>query len=114
MGAFDARDNFDYSGALGKALDAGIQVYFYYGKTDTACNYQGGLNMANTISWSGQSGFAKTDLSPWKIGGAEAGQVKTHNGLTFVIVEQAGHMVPLDQPAASSNIINEVLTNLKL
>lgn len=114
MGAFDSRDNFDYSGALGKALDAGIQVFFYYGKTDTACNYQGGLNMANTIGWSGQKTFAAAPLTAWTIGGAEAGQVKSTGGLTFVMIEQAGHMVPLDQPAASSSIITQVLANLKL
>ena len=35
MGNFDAHDEFDYSGALGRALDADIAVTFYYGKTDT-------------------------------------------------------------------------------
>jgi serine carboxypeptidase-like clade 4 len=70
--------------------------------------------MANTISWSGQSSFASQPLSAWTVGGAEAGQVKSSGGLTFVMVEQAGHMVPLDQPAASSNIISQVLANLKL
>ena len=37
MGSFDANDSFDYSGALGRALDANILVTFYYGKTDTVC-----------------------------------------------------------------------------
>lgn len=112
MGAFDSRDNFDYSGALGQALDAGIKVLFYYGKTDTACNYQGGLVMANTIAWQGQKAFAAEPLSTWSVGGAASGQVKSSGGLTFIQVEQAGHMVPLDQPAASSAIIAQVLAAL--
>ena len=33
------------------------------------------------------------------MGGAVAGQVKSGGGLTFLTVEGAGHMVPMDQPA---------------
>ena len=33
------------------------------------------------------------------MGGAVAGQIKSGGGLTFLIVEGAGHMVPMDQPA---------------
>ena len=33
------------------------------------------------------------------MGGAVAGQVKAGGGLTFLAVEGAGHMVPMDQPA---------------
>ncbi len=32
LAGFDANDKFDYSGALGRALDAGISVLLYYGK----------------------------------------------------------------------------------
>jgi carboxypeptidase C (cathepsin A) len=35
----------------------------------------------------------------WTVGGAVAGQVKSGGGLTFLAVEGAGHMVPMDQPA---------------
>lgn len=81
MGAFDSRDSFDYSGALGRALDAGIAVALYYGKTDTACNYVGGMTMANTISWSGRDAFASMPLTAIEIAGVEAGQTKSHKGL---------------------------------
>ena len=37
------------------------------------------------------------------MGGAVAGQVKAGGGLTFVAVEGAGHMVPMDQPANVRN-----------
>jgi hypothetical protein len=54
MGAFDSNDKFDYSGALGRTLEAGVPVTLFYGKTDTACNYVGGYAMAESISWSGE------------------------------------------------------------
>jgi len=110
---FDSNDSFDYSGALGRTLDSGIPVTLYYGKTDTACNYVGGMALANTIQWSSQKEFASQSLSPLEIAGVEAGQAKAVNGLTFLQVDSAGHMVPLDQPAASSTAIATILQQLK-
>jgi len=106
---FDANDKFDYSGALGRTLDSGIPVVFYYGKADTACNYVGGYEMANTIPWSGQSAFNALALSPLEIAGATAGEIKQHAGLTWIQVQSAGHMVPLNQPAGASVAITHLL-----
>jgi hypothetical protein len=111
MGNFDSRDSFDYSGALSDALEAGVkvlcfvcsvhmdfnvinnmcahrlkQVTLYYGKTDTACNYVGGLAVANTIEWSNKDAFKSTPLSSIEVGGAELGQQKSYGGLTFIQV----------------------------
>lgn len=110
---FDSRDSFDYSGALAKVLNLGIPVTLFYGKTDTACNYVGGEALANTIPWSGKDTFSKQALSAWEISGVEAGQSKSYGGLTFVQIEGAGHMVPMDQPAASAAVINNFLASLK-
>lgn len=112
MGAFDAHDNFDYSAAVARTLEAGVPVTFYYGKTDTACNYVGGMAMADTIEWSGKSAFAASPLTPLTISGVEAGQIKNHGKLTVVQVDSAGHMVPMDQPAGSSAAIQTILNQL--
>lgn len=109
MGNFDSRDDFDYSGALARTLDAGVPVTLYYGKTDTACNYVGGMAMAESIAWSGAKDFSSTSLSPLEISGVEAGQTKSFGGLTWIQVESAGHMVPLDQPAASAAAIRTLV-----
>jgi pimeloyl-ACP methyl ester carboxylesterase len=110
---FDSDDTFDYSGALGRTLDSGVPVVLYYGKTDTACNYVGGLALANTISWKSQAEFAAAGLGPMEIAGIEAGQAKSLNGLTFIQVDSAGHMVPLDQPASSAMAIGTILQEIK-
>ena len=34
----------------------------------------------------------------WSVNSRVAGQVKSGGGMTFVAVEAAGHMVPMDQP----------------
>ena len=46
-----------------------------------------------------QTAFRSADTVNWTVGGAVAGQVKSGGGLTFLAVEGAGHMVPMDQPA---------------
>eukprot|EP00604_Paraphysomonas_vestita_P001398 CAMPEP_0174819250 /NCGR_PEP_ID=MMETSP1107-20130205/2365_1 /TAXON_ID=36770 /ORGANISM="Paraphysomonas vestita, Strain GFlagA" /LENGTH=355 /DNA_ID=CAMNT_0016032385 /DNA_START=378 /DNA_END=1445 /DNA_ORIENTATION=+ len=111
---FDSNDSFDYSGALGRTLNAGIPVTLYYGKTDTACNYVGGLALANTIVWNSQEQFSSESLSPLEIAGVEAGQIKSVHGLTFMQVDSAGHMVPLDQPAASAVAVRTILNQVEL
>lgn len=113
MGSFDSRDSFDYSLALAHTLEAGIPVTLFYGKSDTACNYVGGLKMAESISWNGKSQFVANPWAAMEISGAEVGQVKAHGGLTFIQIESAGHMVPMDQPAAASYALNTILMSLK-
>merc|ERR1712100_374500 len=68
---FDTHDEFDYSLALANTLEAGIPVTFYFGKTDTACNYVGGSAMADSIPWANMDKFAAMELEPILIAGAE-------------------------------------------
>ena len=112
MGAFDAHDDFDYSGALARALNAGVPVTFYFGKQDTACNYVGGIAMAEKIPWNGMKSWTDLQWSDLEIGGVKAGQMKSYGGLTFLAVEGAGHMVPLNQPAASATALLTLLKQL--
>lgn len=109
MGSFDAKDTFDYSGALARALDAGVPVTLYYGKTDTACNYVGGLAMANTISWKGTSGFAAAPLTALDSAGAEMGQIKSYGGLTFIQVWCSPPHPPLSTPTPAPITIGRTL-----
>ena len=54
-----------------------------------------------------QDAFRSADMVDWTVGGAVAGQVKAGGGLTFLAVEGAGHMVPMDQPA---NVRTPIIT----
>jgi len=65
--------------------------------------------MANTIPWSGQSAFNAMNLTSLNIAGAVAGQMKQYGPLTWLQIESAGHMVPLDQPSGASFAITHLL-----
>lgn len=106
---FDKDDTFDYSGAIGKALQEGIRVTFYYGMQDTACNYVGGYRMARALQWRGAADFATAPLEDLLIGGVPSGKIKSAGGLTFMQVEGAGHMVPINNPAAASIAIGTLI-----
>ncbi|KAJ2411404.1 hypothetical protein GGF47_006299, partial [Coemansia sp. RSA 2524] len=47
----------------------------------------------------------------WLVGSEKAGEVKASNGLTFLKVYNAGHMVPMDQPVNAFNMINQWLAH---
>jgi carboxypeptidase C (cathepsin A) len=109
MPDFDKDDTFDYSGAIGYALRKGIRVTFYYGMQDTACNYVGGYDMAAALPWPGASDFANAPFEDLLIGGAPSGKIKSAGGLTWMQVEGAGHMVPINNPAAASVAIGTLI-----
>ena len=113
--AFDDGDAFDYTGALGRALDAGVLVKMFYGKTDLACHYLGGLGAANAIAWTGSSAFRLAAMKPlFAHGDIEVGQVKAFSGLSFYQLEQAGHMSFIDQPASVALVYLALLRELAL
>ncbi len=83
----------------------------YSGKEDYICNYLGGAAWTNATKWKGQDEFQKATLHDWKTeDGTVVGQAKSGGGLSFVQVEKAGHMVPMDQPLAVSTLSVRVHT----
>lgn len=57
------------------------------------CNWFGGLDVANKISYSGTSSFATKALVPYTVNGKEGGTYKTQDNLSFLRVYGAGHEV---------------------
>lgn len=50
-----------------------------------------------------QAAYHSSSTVQWSVGGGVAGEVRSGGGLTFAMVEAAGHMVPMDQPEAVSS-----------
>ncbi|KAH7139984.1 Alpha/Beta hydrolase protein [Dactylonectria estremocensis] len=109
-------------------LDAGIDVLVYNGNLDLACNTAGNLRWTEKLPWAGQAEFVSQSMQPWyapKDGEIVlAGTMKEVRALTtptstkpsrfsFVTVDRAGHMVPLDQPEISLHLIQTWMTGGK-
>merc|ERR1719270_1947320 len=65
--------------------------------------------MASSVEWSGSQDFARAPLQDLLIGGVPTGKFKSVGGLTWVQVENAGHMVPINNPAAASFAIGTLI-----
>ena len=98
-----------YSSDIPIILGAGHPVMLYNGKLDLICNYVGGLQLLEAMSWSQEQNWNDQSFSSWTVKGQTAGQIKSYANLTYVQVEQAGHMVPHDQGENALSLINSFI-----
>lgn len=101
-------------------LENAIDVLFYQGNLDLACNTAGNLQWANQMPWKGQPAFVAQPAQMWGDEGEVIGwfkEVKTKLGTnekptTFAIstVYGAGHMVPYDKPKEALALVDRWLT----
>jgi carboxypeptidase C (cathepsin A) len=61
------------------------------------------------MEWSGKEKFNAAKDESWKVKGKKAGEYRVYEGLSFLKVYEAGHMVPFDQPEASLQFINHFI-----
>ncbi|CAL5432199.1 unnamed protein product [Camellia sinensis] len=86
-------------------LEDGIQLLVYAGEYDLICNWLGNSKWVHEMEWSGQKDFTAAPTVRFLVDGGEAGLLKNHGPLTFLKVHDAGHMVPMDQPKASLEML---------
>lgn len=105
----------------------GVDVLFYQGNLDLACNTAGNLRWADGMAWKGQAEFASKRLSGWGRAVGAEGFVKEQAGtmkevrirmggeegkrtrFAFVTVDGSGHMVPQDQPEVALDMVERWL-----
>lgn len=93
-------------------LANGVRVLVYVGDRDFICNYVGNEAWLNSMEWHGKKSFANKAFSKWHLeDGTEAGEVKSEDGLLFLKVYEAGHMVPMDQPHSALKLLEEFTAN---
>ncbi|KAI8853149.1 Alpha/Beta hydrolase protein [Chytridium lagenaria] len=87
----------------------GVRILIYAGDSDYICNWMGNEAWTLALEWEGQEGFNAAPVIDWtsKITGRKAGVFRSFNGLAFLRVFEAGHMVPYDQPEHSVEFINK-------
>lgn len=100
-------------------LEDGIRVLIYAGDVDFICNWIGNKAWTTQLNWSGKASFNAAKDADWTAAGSNApnGQVRSASAargdgsLTFLQVYEAGHMVPMDQPAVALSMLNTFLQN---
>ncbi|KAG8870237.1 hypothetical protein FRB98_001762 [Tulasnella sp. 332] len=121
---FTAGDGTKNSAALlPEMLSDGIRLLIYAGNADFMCNAIGNLEWMQKLENPFLEEFNNNGLVPWQVlkTGRIAGMVKSAGGggfsaghYTYVVIHEAGHMVPYDQPEAALDMFARWLTNIPL
>ena len=102
---------------MAELLDDGVPVLIYNGDRDLTTNAQGSEMLLDGMRWKGASGWRNAERGLWVVQkeGIEkrtvAGYTKEHQGLSFVVVYNSGHLVPFNVPEESLDLINRFLKN---
>jgi len=87
-------------------------VLMYSGDRDLAVSAQSTELSLEKMTWSGTGGWMDPDTTKWHqwtVDGKFAGHTKYYKGLTFLVVYNSGHFVPINQPKNSLDMIGRLL-----
>lgn len=86
-----------------------IKVLLYNGNMDLILPTSGSQEWIYKMEWNGKAGLNSAKRQVWKVGAEVAGYVTQYKTLSQVSVRNAGHMVPMNQAEASTNMIDRFL-----
>lgn len=96
-----------YQRHITSLLDDGIPVLIYVGDKDLVCDWVGNLAWVNQLNYTNHEEFSKESFKPWITNnGNHAGEVKNYANFTYLRIFDSGHMVPMDQPENSLDMVN--------
>ena len=81
----------DFAPYVADFLNDGIPTLIYAGDYEFICNYLGNRAWTLKLDWDHNTEFNAAKEKEWN---NRAGLVRSTNGLTFLQVHDAGHMVP--------------------
>lgn len=74
------------------------------------CNWCGNKAWATKLEWEGKDAFNKADDADWTSTGAVAGRKRSARGFHFMQIYDAGHLMPMDQPAVALDMVNKFIS----
>jgi len=95
--------------SIAYTLDKGIHVLLYYGDLDYICNWRGGEHLADSIKWKGQNEYKKIKYKDFEYNNKTCAKYKKQDNLIYMVVLNAGHLVPTDQPEVSLYMLREFM-----
>lgn len=85
------------------------KVYYYSGQVDANVPFISVDNFLQKMRFSGSFEFRRAKRHQWKVGNQIAGYVTTAGNLTNILVRNAGHMVPQDQPKWGFDLFSRIV-----
>lgn len=85
----------------------------YNGQLDVIIGWPLTESFITSMKWSGAKNYTLTPRTFWHVEQDLAGYVKQVGHLTQVLVRNAGHMVPYDQPKWAFDMINRFTSGKK-
>lgn len=89
------------------------RVLIYNGQLDIIVAYPLTVNYLQNLKWSSADKYKTAARKQWWVNGELAGYAKIVDNLTEVLVRNAGHMVPYDQPRWALDLITRFTRNKK-
>lgn len=98
--------------SLVEVLLENYKVLFYNGQLDIIVAYPLTVEFLKNLKWSGAEKYKTAPRQIWKVQNQIAGYTKSVGNLTEVLVRNAGHMVPSDQPLHAYDLLNRFVFGL--
>ncbi|XP_046403576.1 venom serine carboxypeptidase [Ischnura elegans] len=93
-------------------LDSGMyRIVFYNGQLDIIVAYPLTVSFLNSLNWNGAKAYMNASRQIWHVDGKIAGYSKVAGPMTEILVRNAGHMVPSDQPKWGLDLLNRFTAN---
>ncbi|QRW09820.1 Serine carboxypeptidase [Ceratobasidium sp. AG-Ba] len=104
-------DNSNYSETLFPDLLTQLPKGFslWHGLIDSILLSEGTRITIQNLTWGGYQGFQKPITTPWSVNGTKHGLYHSERKLTYIEFDNAGHMIPQDQPEAALHAFKWVL-----
>ncbi|XP_046409282.1 venom serine carboxypeptidase-like [Ischnura elegans] len=95
-------------------LNSGLRIMFYNGNFDVSVGYPLSRGMFKKLQFDGADEYRPAKREMWRVGGDLAGYYKKGGTFMEVMVRNAGHMVPTDQPVWALDLITRFSRNITL
>lgn len=87
------------------------RVLIYTGQLDVICGYPMALDYLKQLNYTGASELDASSRLLWYVDSDVAGYVRTGGNLVELMVRDAGHMVPKDQPKWAYDMLYRFVRN---
>jgi carboxypeptidase D len=87
-----------------------LRLLFYSGLCDLMINHVGTTRFLDSLKWSGHQAYARARQAAWQVDEGIGGYAREASRLAYVMIPNAGHMVPYDQPRIAQALIDTFLS----